>query len=81
MKQAFAFLLLSSAVAFASPEPSNPTAIDPTRQVTITLPVQDWKAVLDSVSDSAGITARDASRINQTIISQLQAQLGKAPKK
>jgi hypothetical protein len=75
MKYAFVFAaFLISSAAGAAPAPA-PAPVDPNKPVTVTLSVQDWQAVLASVSDSARISARDASRINQTIASQAQAQL------
>lgn len=72
MKRVLAIFLLSAFPVVASP-PRQP--VDPVKPVSVTLPIQDWQAVLSSVQDSARLSARDANRISQTIVNQVQAQL------
>jgi hypothetical protein len=72
---AFTFALFtSSAIAApASPPPSAP--VDPNKQASVALSLADWQAVIASVGDSARVSARDANRITQTIVSQVQPQI------
>lgn len=64
-------ILTTSAFAIDAPSPK----VDPVKPVTVTLTVQDWQAVLLSVQDSAGVSARDANRISQTIMNQVRPQV------
>jgi hypothetical protein len=65
-------LFASSAIAAT---PQQPAPVDPNKPVTVTISVQDWQAVLSSVSDSGHVSARDANRIGQSIVSQVQSQI------
>jgi len=65
-------VLVSPAIAADAPKPAS---VDPAKQVAVTLTVQDWQAVLNSVSDSASVSARDAARIDQAIVAQIRGQL------
>lgn len=71
MKTLFALSLLLATPAY----PADAPKIDPAKPAGVTLSVQDWQAVLVSLSDSSRLSARDANRITQTIISQVQAQI------
>ena len=75
MKIVLALLLISTA-AFASEAPPK---FDPAKQVTVTLAVQDWQAVVTSVGNSDRVSAHDANRINQTIAAQVNQQLAPPP--
>ena len=77
MKFALVFFLLATTSALASNEKAGqpPPQIDPAKPATVTLPIQDWQAVLASISDSAHVSAREANRITQNVVAQIQPQL------
>lgn len=74
MRSFLAFLLLSAAARAAEAPPK----IDPAKPVSVSLPVQDWQIVINSVAQSEQVSARDANRITQSIVSQAQPQLAPA---
>lgn len=76
MKTTLAFLLLSTATFAADAPPK----IDPEKLVAVTLPVEDWQAIVASVGDSGRVSARDANRINQIIATQINQQLAASPR-
>jgi hypothetical protein len=71
-------LLAASSFAGTPMQSAAPAPIDPNKLVTFTLPLRDTKAVLDSLFDSAVVSARDANRISQSIVSQVQPQVAPA---
>ena len=76
MKHLVVFLLCVSTPIFAAD--TKPPPVDPAKQVTVVLPLQDWQAVVSSIGDSAVISARDANRIEKAIASQVQPQIAPA---
>jgi hypothetical protein len=64
-------MLVAGPALAAAPQP----AADPAKPISVTLPLADWQAVVNSVGDSARISARDANRIAQSIVGQVQVQI------
>jgi len=79
MKSSFAFFLLLASAAHAADVPK----FDPTKPVEVALTLAQWRAVLACIADSERISARDANRIAQSIMVQVQVevQASQAPKK
>lgn len=73
-----ALLFTTAAFATTTTQAQSPT-IDPNKPITITLPAQDWQWVIQSLSDSANVSARDANRIVQTIGVQAKPQITTTP--
>jgi len=69
------FPLFFAALIATSPSAADAPNIDPAKPATVTLSVQDWQSVLMSVGDSERVSAREASRIDQTIVNQIQQQI------
>ena len=77
MKLALAFalsLLALSAMAAPAQSPASPP-VDPNKPAVVTLSLADWNAVISSIGDSARVSAHDANRIGQSIVSQVQPQV------